>query len=105
MVPLDIPVIACVVCNTIKTSTGATIADLHKLDMKPSTGPAAGNPAGTWARAVIPVYVCLDCTIELKLSDAECLKMVAEPEGISLAERHEMELAEAQQQEDSDGQS
>ena len=112
MVPLDIPIIPCAICSTLKTATGATIADLHRLDMKQPTGPAAGNPAGTWSRVVLPVYCCLDCTIELKLSDAECLKMVEAEQGpppemvpdgqggvISLAEQHERELAEAQQSE------
>ena len=80
MQPLGINVIGCGVCGSVKTATGATIADFHKLTAKQQTGPAQGNPAGLWARVVVPMYCCIDCTIELKVSDAECVKLVAESE-------------------------
>ena len=83
MTPLGINIIACASCGHLKTATGATIADLHRLSEKPKTGPAQGNPAGMWARIVIPVYVCLDCSVELSLNDAECARMVVASKGES----------------------
>ncbi len=101
MLPLGINVIGCGPCGKLKTATGATVADLHRLQQKQQVGEVQGNPAGQWARIVVPMYVCLDCTIELKISDQECVNMLAGTEGdISLAEQHERELAETQQQED-----
>ena len=76
MTPLGINVIGCGPCGKLKTATGATIADLHRLQTKEPTGPVAGNPAGLWARVVIPMYVCLDCTIELQISDRECANLI-----------------------------
>lgn len=76
MTPLGVNIIGCAICGKLKSATGATIADLHRLQAKEQIGPVAGNPAGLWSRVVIPIYVCLDCTIELQINDRECANLL-----------------------------